>query len=111
MPAPGGPYPAIPAGTPVAIVDSIVLVVADAATPSTMPAVGLYTGAATNSIRTDGTQQNLIGLPLDVPLFVAVGGGLTAVSPSASGQTVQRIGQSIGTTNVFVEPGFAVRLA
>lgn len=111
VPAPGGPYPAIPAGTPVAIVDSIVLVVADAGDPATMPAVGLYTGASTNSVRTDGTQRNLVGLPLDSPLFVAVGGGLTAVAPSTSGQVVQRLGQSIGTTNFFVEPGVAVRLA
>jgi hypothetical protein len=108
--APGGPYPAIPAGTPVAIVDSIVLVVADAGDPATMPAVGLYTGAATNSVRTDGTAEGLVGLPLDAPLFVAVGGGLTGTAPSAAGQTVQRLGKSIGTTNAFVEPGIAVLL-
>jgi hypothetical protein len=111
VPAPGGPYPSIPAGTPVGIVDSIVLVVANAGAPATMPAVGLYTGAASNLVRTDGTAEGLVGLPLDVPLFVAVGGGLTAVAPSASGQVVQRMGQSIGTTNVFVEPGVSVRLA
>jgi hypothetical protein len=110
VPAPGGPYPAILAGTPVAILDSIVLVVADASDPATMPAVGLYTGAATNSVRTDGVAEGLVGLPLDAPLFVAVGGGLTDVAPSVVGQTVQRIGKSIGTTNVFVEPGMAVRL-
>jgi hypothetical protein len=111
VPAPGGPYPSIPAGTPVGIVDSIVLVVADAGDPATMPAVGLYTGAASNLVRTDGTAEGLVGLPLDAPLFVAVGGGLTDVAPSASGQVVQRIGQSIGMTNVFVEPGVSVRLA
>jgi hypothetical protein len=111
VPAPGGPYPSIPAGTPVGIVDSIVLVVADAGDPATMPAVGLYTGAASNLVRTDGTAEGLLGLPLDVPLFVAVGGGLTDVAPASSGQVVQRIGQSIGTTNVFVEPGVSVRLA
>ena len=110
VPAPGGPYPAIPAGTPVAIVDNIVLVVADAGDPATMPAVGLYTGAATNSVRTDGTTEGLVGLPESVPLFVAVGGGLTDVAPSTAGQTVQRLGKSIGTTNVFVEPGIAVLL-
>jgi hypothetical protein len=111
VPAPGGPYPSIPAGTPVGIVDSIVLVVADAGDPATMPAVGLYTGAASNLVRTDGTAEGLVGLPLDAPLFVAVGGGLTDVAPASSGQVVQRIGQSIGTTNVFVEPGVSVRLA
>jgi hypothetical protein len=110
VPAPGGPYPAIPAGTPVGIVDSIVLVVADAGDPTTMPAVGLYTGAGSNLVRTDGTAEGLVGLPLDVPLFVAVGGGLTDVAPTEVGQVVQRIGKSIGTTNVFVEPGAAVRL-
>jgi hypothetical protein len=110
VPAPGGPYPAIPAGTPVAIVNNIVLVVADAGDPATMPAVGLYTGAATNSVRTDGTTEGLVGLPESVPLFVAVGGGLTGVAPSVAGQTVQRLGKSIGTTNAFVEPGIAVLL-
>jgi hypothetical protein len=110
VPAPGGPYPAIPKGTPVAILDNIVLVVADAGDPATMPAVGLYTGAATNSVRTDGTEEGLVGLPLNVPLFVAVGGGLTDTPPELVGETVQRIGKSIGTTNVFVEPGMAVRL-
>jgi hypothetical protein len=65
---------------------------------------------ATNSVRTDGTTEGLVGLPESVPLFVAVGGGLTDVAPSVTGQTVQRIGKSIGTTNVFVEPGIAVLL-
>lgn len=110
VPAPGGPYPAIPAGTPVAVVDSIVLVVADAGDPATMPAVGLYTGAGTNSVRTDGVAEGLVGLPLDVPLFIAVGGGLTGAAPSLAGETVQRLGKSIGATNVFVEPGIAVLL-
>jgi hypothetical protein len=109
VPAPGGPYPAIPKGTPVGILNNIVLVVADAADPATMPAVGLYTGAATNSVRTDGDEEGLVGLPLNVPLFVAVGGGLTATAPSVIGQTVQRLGRSIGTTTVFVSPGIAVR--
>jgi hypothetical protein len=111
VPAPGGPYPAIPAGTPVAILDGIVLIVADAGNPAAMPAVGLYTGATTNSVRTDGVAEGLVGLPLDAPVFVAVGGGLTGTAPSVSGQTVQRLGKSIGTTNVFVEPGVSVRLA
>lgn len=110
VPAPGGPYPLIPAGTPVAILDSVVLVKADAANPATMPAVGLYTGAGSNSIRTDGTQEGLVGLPFDAAVFVAVGGGLTATAPSTIGQTVQRMGTTIGTTNVFVEPGIAVLL-
>jgi hypothetical protein len=109
VPAPGGPYPAIPKGTPVGILNNIVLVVADAGDPATMPAVGLYTGATTNSVRTDGDEEGLVGLPLNVPLFVAVGGGLTSVAPSVIGQTVQRLGRSIGTTTVFVSPGIAVR--
>lgn len=109
VPAPGGPYPSIPKGTPVAIRNNIVLVIADAGDPDTMPAVGLYTGAATNSVRTDGDEENLVGLPSSVPLFVAVGGGLTGVAPSVIGQTVQRIGESIGSTTVFVSPGVAVR--
>jgi hypothetical protein len=109
VPAPGGPYPLIPKGTPVAILNNVVLVIADAADPTTMPAVGLYTGASTNSVRTDGDEEGLVGLPLNVPLFVAVGGGLTATPPSVVGQTQQRLGRSIGTTTIFVSPGIAVR--
>jgi hypothetical protein len=111
VPAPGGPYPAIPVGTPVGIVDEIVLVIADAGDPATMPCVGLYTGAASNLVRTDGTFEGLVGLPESVPLFVAVGGGFTDVPPSAIGQSQQRIGKSIGTTNAFLELGPSVLLA
>jgi hypothetical protein len=110
VPAPGGPYPAIPVGTPVGIIDEIVLVVADAGDPATMPCVGLYTGAASNLVRTDGTFEGLVGLPENVPLFVAVGGGFTDVPPTGIGQCQQRIGKSIGTTNVFLELGPSVRL-
>ena len=110
VPAPGGPYPAIPVGTPVGIVDEIVLVVADAGDPATMPCVGLYTGAGSNLVRTDGTFEGLVGLPESVPLFVAVGGGFTDVPPSNVGEVQQRIGRSIGTTNVFLELGPSVRL-
>jgi len=110
VPAPGGPYPAIPVGTPVGIIDEIVLVVADAGDPATMPCVGLYTGAASNLVRTDGTFEGLVGLPENVPLFVAVGGGFTDVPPSVVGEVQQRIGKSIGTTNAFLELGLSVRL-
>jgi hypothetical protein len=110
VPAPGGPYPAIPVGTPVGIVDEVVLVIADAGDPATMPCVGLYTGAASNLVRTDGTFEGLVGLPESVPLFVAVGGGFTDVPPSEIGQCQQRIGKSIGTTNAFLELGPSVRL-
>jgi hypothetical protein len=108
VPAPNGPYPLIPKGTPVAIIDGE-LVVADAGDPSTMPAAGLYTGASSNLVRTDGIEEGLSGLPTDTSLFVAVGGGITGVAPSASGEVSQRIGASIGTTNAFVEPGVAIR--
>jgi hypothetical protein len=110
VPAPGGPYPAIPVGTPVGIVDEIVLVIADASNPATMPCVGLYTGAASNLVRTDGAFEGLVGLPENVPLFVAVGGGFTDVPPTGIGQSQQRIGKSIGTTNAFLELGPSVRL-
>jgi hypothetical protein len=110
VPAPGGPYPLIPVGTPVGIIDEIVLVVADAGDPATMPCVGLYTGATSNLVRTDGTFEGLVGLPENVPLFVAVTGGFTEVPPTGIGQVQQRIGKSIGTTNAFLELGPSVRL-
>jgi hypothetical protein len=109
VPAPGGPYPAIPAGTPVAIVDNIVLVVADASDPATMPAVGLYTGASTNLIRVSGTEEGLVGLPENAQLWVAPGGGVTTTNPSSPGQVSQRIGETVGTTNIFVEVGVTTR--
>jgi hypothetical protein len=87
-----------------------VLVVADAGDPATMPCVGLYTGATSNLVRTDGTFEGLVGLPENVPLFVAVTGGFTEVPPTGIGQVQQRIGKSIGTTNAFLELGPSVRL-
>lgn len=103
VPAPGGPYYAIAQGTPVSIVDGV-LVESDAGIPSTMPCVGLYTGSTTNRVRTDGEEMGLSGLPENVKLYIAVGGGLTATAPSGSGQVSQRIGESVGTTGVFVAP-------
>ena len=107
VPAPGGPYYTIAKGIPVAIVNEL-LVMADAGDPAKMPAVGLYTGSTNNRVRTDGDETGLTGLPADVPLYVAVGGGLTATAPSGSGQVSQRIGESIGSTGVFVQPDAAV---
>jgi hypothetical protein len=75
-----------------------------------MPCVGLYTGAGSNLVRTDGTFEGLVGLPESVPLFVAVGGGFTDVAPSGIGEVQQRIGKSIGTTNAFLELGPSVLL-
>lgn len=109
VPAIGGPYPLIARGTPVAIVDGE-LVRADADDPATMPAVGLYTGAATNLIRIGGTEEGLVGLPEDAPnLWVAPGGGVTTTNPQAAGQVSQRIGETVGTTNIFVEVGVTTR--
>jgi hypothetical protein len=108
VPAVGGPYPLIAKGTPVALVDGE-LVRADADDPSLMPAVGLYTGASTNLIRVSGTEEGLVGLPENAQLWVAPGGGVTTTNPSSPGQVSQRIGETVGTTNIFVEVGVTTR--
>lgn len=109
VPAPGGPYYTIAAGTPVAIVDGV-LVAADAGEFAKMPAVGVYTGGTTNRVRTDGDQAGYTGLPENAALYVAVGGGLTDIAPSLSGQVSQRLGESIGTTAVFISPQKPIRI-
>jgi hypothetical protein len=108
VPAVGGPYPLIAKGTPVALVDGE-LVRADADDAALMPAVGLYTGASTNLIRVSGTEEGLVGLPENAQLWVAPGGGVTTTNPSSPGQVSQRIGETVGTTNIFVEVGVTTR--
>lgn len=108
VPVEGGPYYTILRGTPVAAVDGV-LVPADAGDPLKMPCIGLYTGSANNRVRTDGEETGLSGLPENTALYIAVGGGLTAVAPSEPGQTSQRIGESLGTTTVFVQPEAVIR--
>lgn len=99
--APGGPYPGIPAGLPVAIVGGAV-VIANANSTSAMPCQGVYTGAATNRIRTSGKVDGLVGLPANARLYVAPGGGLTATPPVGVGHVVHPVGVSVGTTVLFV---------
>ena len=108
VPAIGGPYPFIARGTPVALVEGI-LVRADADDPALMPAVGIYTGASSNLIRTSGTEPGLATLPENANLWVAPGGGVTTTNPSEPGQVSQRIGETVGTTNIFVEVGLTTR--
>jgi hypothetical protein len=108
VPAVGGPYPLIAKGTPVALVDGE-LVRADADDAALMPSVGLYTGASTNLIRVSGTEEGLVGLPENAQLWVAPGGGVTTTNPSSPGQVSQRIGETVGTTNIFVEVGVTTR--
>ena len=99
--APGGPYPAIPAGYPVAVVGGV-LVQADASLPANTPVKGLYTGEDTNRVRTSGLLEGLTGLPSNSRLYLAVGGGLTSTPPAGAGQVSQAVGTSVGTTSVFV---------
>jgi hypothetical protein len=108
VPAVGGPYLLIAKGTPVALVDGE-LVRADADDAALMPAVGLYTGASTNLIRVSGTEEGLVGLDENAQLWVAPGGGVTTTNPSSPGQVSQRIGETVGTTNIFVEVGVTTR--
>lgn len=100
--APGGPYPGIPALTPVSVIGGSV-VISNAQLPATAPCRGIYLGAATNRIRTSGLVEGFTGLPANVPLYLALGGGLTATPPAGAGYVSQPIGVSVGTTAVFVD--------
>jgi hypothetical protein len=103
----GGPYAGIPTGTPVALSGGV-LVSADAADASKMPAIGIYTGSTTNRIRTSGAFSGLSGLTADAAYYVASGGGLTTTPPSGVGVYLQRVGESISTTSLFVTVGVSV---
>lgn len=99
--APGGPYPAIPAGAPVVVAGGVVSL-ASATSAATAPVFGIYTGPTTNRIRTSGLFEDLTGLPSNARLYLAVGGGLTATPPAGTGQVSQAVGVSVGTTALFV---------
>lgn len=96
-----GPYPSIPAGTPVAV-DSGILVKADAGDPTKMPCVGFYSGSGTNLIQFAGPETTHSGLTVGVDYYVAVGGGITTVPPSAQYSTVQVVAHSYSTTGLFI---------
>jgi hypothetical protein len=100
VPAPGGPYPAIPANTPVGIAGGV-LVPADGGVAA-IPAIGFYTGAATNYVRTDGIVSGYVGLPADADIYLADGGGVSGSPPVGAGKIAQKVGQSVGTTSLFV---------
>lgn len=101
VPAFGGPYASIPAGTPMAV-DGGILVIADAGDPTKMPCVGFYSGSGSNLIRFAGTDTNHSGLTVGVDYYVAVGGGITKTPPSASGSTVQVVAHSYSSTGLFI---------
>lgn len=103
--APGGPYPGIPAGSPVAVVGGLV-VLANASSATNAPCVGIYTGATTNRIRTTGLVDGLPALPSNAPVFLALGGGFTATVPTGAGHVSQVLGKSVSTSEVFlsIEP-------
>lgn len=105
----GGPYPAIPSNTPVAMVNGA-LVIADAADPAKAECVGVYTGSATNRLRTSGPMAIGLGLPADVPVYLAPGGGFTGTVPATPGQTIQRLGYSRGTS-LHVDLGESIALS
>lgn len=105
----GGPYPAIPSNTPVAMVNGA-LVVADAADPVRNACVGVYTGSTTNRLRTSGPMAIGLGLPVDAPVYLAPGGGFTGIVPSGAGQSIQRLGYSRGTS-LQVDLGESIQLS
>lgn len=101
VPAPGGPYPAIPANTPVGIVGGA-LVPANAGVAQ-IPAIGFYSGPVTDLIRTSGPLTGLSGLTPDTDIYLAEGGGWGSAPPTGAGKLSQKIGQSMGTSIIFVE--------
>lgn len=107
VPAPGGPYPAIPAGTPVALSGGV-LVAADAGVLAKMPCIGIYNGSTANTIQTDGSTPTSGVVSSNADQYVAIGGGFTSTAPSGVGVWMQRIGKSVGTADIFVTIGTMV---
>jgi hypothetical protein len=101
VPAFGGPYAGIPAGTPVAL-DSGTLVAADAGDPTKMPCIGFYSGSTSNLVQFAGPETTHTGLTSGVDYYVAVGGGVTKTPPSAKGTTVQVVAHSYSTNGLFI---------
>lgn len=91
-------------GEPVAVVGGQ-LIPADATSIATGPAVGFMNDPASNLVRTSGVVVGLSGLPADTTIYLAVGGGITATPPGGSGNIVQTLGYTIGTTAIFVSVG------
>ncbi len=96
--APPGSGP-FAAGTPVVISGGLAIA-CDAGSASFMPSVGIWT--ADGRIRTDGLITGLAGLTVNVPYYVAVGGGLTDTAPEAPNTVQQRVGTSVGANSLFV---------
>lgn len=101
-PAPVGPTPIV-LGAPVTIKNGEIIN-ADAASPATAPAIGFYVSGDGNLIRTSGVYTGLSGLPANATVYLAVGGGITTIPPSGPGQVVQLLGETIGTTGIFINP-------
>ena len=99
-PAPGGPY-ALVFGTPVALKNGL-LVAADAGDVTKMPCIGFYQGSVANTVKIAGSQIGLSGLSANAPMFVAVGGGVTSVAPSASGTVSQCVGKAKNSGSIWV---------
>jgi len=105
--APGGPYPGIPVGSPVALSGGS-LVIADAASTATTPVAGFYMGFSINRVRTSGLVTGVTGVSFTpgADLFLAVGGGFTHTPPSVVGQVTQYLGQAVTADSFFaaIEP-------
>ena len=108
VPAIGGPYAGIPAGSPVAVKGGV-LVKADAGDQTKMPAIGVYDGTGTNLVRFAGAGVYYSGLAVDDDLYVAVGGGLTSTPPSSSGYVTQYVGRVVSATSLSLSLSDAVK--
>lgn len=95
--------------------------VAKANVPGTMPAVAIAPAAVADGSQgaiqalgrmVNGEWSGSLGSPGD-RLYVGSGGIVAATAPSASGDVVQRIAQTIDVESIFLEPSlaFAVQIA
>lgn len=85
--------------------------VADAATPSRMPAVGLFLANVVSGAPVDiqqyGRVSNAVFSGLftsGAPVYVSSGGFPTPTAPTTSGSTIQRIGVADAATSLILGP-------
>ena len=104
VPAPtGGPFAD---GSVVAINNSGALVLADADSINTAPAVGIYVTVDTvGYIRVAGEQTGLSGLTAGTLYYTSgIAGELSSSPPAGPGAVVQVVGRALTTTSLFVSP-------
>ena len=109
VPFPGTIDGSVVDGVPVCV-NGGVLYAANASLSNRMPAVGVWE-ASLGRYRNGGSLTLPAPVGANSAIFVAPGGGLTATAPTASGQTSQLLGFSVGTTTLVVAPQQAILLS